>query len=76
MKANTIYCGDCLEVLRDFPDESVDLIYLDPAFFTSKSYEVIFDDEYKIRSFQDAYWYSEDVTKRTYTLFDGGVEDK
>ena len=29
MDTNVIYCGDCLEVMKKFPDESVDLIYLD-----------------------------------------------
>ena len=29
-KTNMLYCGDNLERLRHFPDESVDLIYLDP----------------------------------------------
>jgi len=34
---NTFYHGDCLFVLRhDIPPESVDLIYLDPPFFTGK----------------------------------------
>jgi len=36
-KTNTIYSGDCLFVLKhDFPPNSVDLIYLDPPFFTGK----------------------------------------
>ncbi len=29
--------GDCLEVVRDLPAESVDLVYVDPPFFTQKS---------------------------------------
>jgi len=34
---NTFYHGDCLFVLKhDIPKESVDLIYLDPPFFTGK----------------------------------------
>src|SRR3989338_4941089 len=39
MKENTIYCGDCLEILKQFPDNSIDLIYLDPPFFSQKNYE-------------------------------------
>jgi hypothetical protein len=27
-----IYCGDCLEQLRNLPDACVDLIYIDPPF--------------------------------------------
>ena len=27
-----VYCGDCLEQLRELPDGCVDLIYIDPPF--------------------------------------------
>ena len=50
---NTIYCGDCLDVLRKFPDQSVDLIYLDPPFFSNRRYEVIWGDGYELRAFED-----------------------
>ncbi|MDR3187981.1 MAG: site-specific DNA-methyltransferase, partial [Prevotellaceae bacterium] len=33
--------------------ETVDLIYLDPPFFSNRSYEVIWGDEGEVRSFQD-----------------------
>lgn len=40
---NTLYYGDNLAVLRDcIPDESVDLIYLDPPFNSNASYNVLF----------------------------------
>jgi len=29
MKTNKIYCGDCLELMKDIPDESVDMILCD-----------------------------------------------
>jgi len=35
MKTNVLYFGDNLEILRNreyFPDERIDLIYLDPPF--------------------------------------------
>ena len=39
MNANRLYFGDCLEVMReDIPDESVDLIYLDPPFNSKRLY--------------------------------------
>lgn len=38
---NTIYCGDNLDIMRNIPDESVDLIYLDPPFFSNRQYGVI-----------------------------------
>lgn len=39
METNVIYCGDSLDVLKKFQDNSVDLIYLDPPFFSQKHYE-------------------------------------
>src|SRR5258708_30477795 len=45
------YYGDTLEVLRDYiPDQSVDLIYLDPPFNSRQDYNVLFDR--KISKFQ------------------------
>ena len=39
MTTNRLYFGDCLDVLReDLPDESVDLIYLDPPFNSKRLY--------------------------------------
>ena len=42
---NKLYYGDNLDVLRSreyFPDDGVDLIYLDPPFNSSRSYNVLF----------------------------------
>lgn len=50
---NTIYCGDCVEVLSRFDDESVDLIYIDPPFFSGRHYAVIWKDNAEIRAFED-----------------------
>lgn len=52
-QTNTVYCGDCKEVLRHFPENCVDLIYLDPPFFSNKQYEVIWNDGYELRAFED-----------------------
>ena len=42
---NTLYYGDNLEILRQHvPDESVDLIYLDPPFNSNASYNVLFKE--------------------------------
>lgn len=51
--ANAILCGDNRKIIADFPSESVDLIYLDPPFFSNRNYEVIWGDEAEIRSFED-----------------------
>ena len=43
---NTLFYGDNLPIRRDhIPDESVDLIYLDPPFNSNRSYNVLFRDE-------------------------------
>ncbi len=39
---NTLYYGDCLDILRDFPDECVDLTCLDPPFNSKQQYHAIF----------------------------------
>lgn len=48
-----IYCDDNLELLEEFPDECIDMVYLDPPFFSNRDYEVIWGDEAEIRSFKD-----------------------
>ena len=50
---NVIYCGDNLIWLKKFPDSCIDLIYLDPPFFSNRHYEVMFNDGEEIRSFED-----------------------
>ena len=43
---NALYYGDNLTVLRDHvPDESVDLVYLDPPFNSNASYNVLFKEQ-------------------------------
>lgn len=40
---NQLFFGDNLDVLRhSIPDESVDLVYLDPPFQSSQDYNVLF----------------------------------
>ena len=40
---NTLFYGDNLIILREhIPSESVDLVYLDPPFNSSRSYNVLF----------------------------------
>ncbi len=63
---NTLYYGDNLNVLRDYiADESVDLIYLDPPFNSSRSYNVLFKDESgkegdaQITAFEDTWHWNE-----------------
>jgi len=52
-QTKTIYCGDCKEVLRKFPNDTIDMIYADPPFFSNRHYEVIWGDGYELRAFED-----------------------
>ena len=42
---NRLYYGDCLTVMQELPDQSVDLIYLDPPFNSNRSYNAIYKTE-------------------------------
>ncbi|MCH7982809.1 MAG: restriction endonuclease [Chloroflexi bacterium] len=68
-KPNTLYYGDNLQVLRDFPSECVDLIYLDPPFNSNRNYNVLFKEsagveaEAQIQAFEDTWhWGIEGTT--------------
>jgi len=55
MKTNTFYHGDCLFVLEhDIDPESVDLIYLDPPFFTGKAQKGKWKPEAMEISYEDS----------------------
>jgi len=62
LKTNVLYYGDNLEILRNhIPDESIDLIYLDPPFNSNRSYNVLFREssgassEAQIEAFEDTW---------------------
>lgn len=61
---NLLYFGDNLTWLREhgkFPDESVDLVYLDPPFNSNRNYNVLFkesdvrESEAQIHAFEDTW---------------------
>ena len=51
---NLLICGDNLKALDDLIKQGikVDLIYLDPPFFSNRHYEVVWGDEAEVRSFK------------------------
>lgn len=53
LHANQLFLGDNLEVLRTLSSESIDLIYIDPPFFSGRNYNVIWGDSNEVRSFHD-----------------------
>ena len=69
---NTLYYGDNLDILRQHvPDESVDLVYLDPPFNSNANYNVLFKEQSgeaspaQIRAFPDT-WEWTLAAERTY----------
>ncbi len=42
---NTLYYGDCLDWMREWESDCVDLIYLDPPFNSNANYNVLFSDK-------------------------------
>jgi DNA modification methylase len=53
LEPNRLFWGDNLHVMRQLPSESIDLIYIDPPFFSGRNYNVIFGDQNELRSFSD-----------------------
>ncbi len=53
LEPNRLFWGDNLHVMRQLPSESIDLIYVDPPFFSGRQYNVIFGDQNELRSFLD-----------------------
>ncbi|MGO9570988.1 MAG: site-specific DNA-methyltransferase [Desulfomonilaceae bacterium] len=69
---NKLYFGDNLQILCDhIPDESVDLIYLDPPFNPDATYSVLFGEknghksEAQIKAFEDT-WHWGEESEQTY----------
>jgi DNA modification methylase len=53
LEPNRLFWGDNLHVMRQLPSESIDLIYIDPPFFSGRQYNVLFGDKNELRSFSD-----------------------
>jgi site-specific DNA-methyltransferase (adenine-specific) len=69
---NTLFYGDNLAIMREYiPDESIDLVYLDPLFNSNRNYNVLFRDESgkeaeaQIEAFEDT-WHWSEAAEETY----------
>ena len=67
---NALYYGDNLPVLREhIPDESVDLVYLDPPFNSNTTYNVLFKEQTgeaspaQIRAFNDTWEWTQEAQR-------------
>lgn len=78
---NTLYYGDNLDILRRYiPDESVDLIYLDPPFKSNQDYNVLFAERdgsraaAQIKAFGDTWRWDQDSARAFEEMIETGPE--
>ena len=68
MQDNALYYGDCLDWMREWPDGSADLIYLDPPFNSNANYNIIFGAgngaPAQVRGFEDTWRWDERAARR------------
>src|SRR3990172_5481129 len=84
METNVLYYGDNLDILRNrqhFPDESVDLIYLDPPFNSQATYNVLFREaggaasEAQIEAFEDTWHWGPSAAQAYEEVIMGSRQD-
>ena len=72
MDDNALYYGDCLDWMREWPDESIDLVYLDPPFNSNADYNIIFgsgeDAPAQVRGFADTWKWDAAAAERVARL--------
>src|ERR671919_494940 len=78
---NTLFYGDNLEILRhSVPNESIDLIYLDPPFNSKADYNILFRETSgeqstaQIQAFSD-FWKWDVEARRAYEYLTGNEVD-
>ncbi len=75
---NSLHYGDCLEVMKQWPDESVDLIYLDPPFNSNAKYHQLYDTgddnrgtrDAQLQAFDDSWKWNATAAARVQNLCD------
>ncbi len=69
---NSLYYGDCLDWMRQWEANCVDLIYLDPPFNSNANYSVLFgtagNGDAQYRAFDDT-WHWDDTAQERYQKF-------
>lgn len=76
---NQLYYGDNLQILRGYiPDQSIDLIYLDPPFNSKATYNVLFDEQNGTKSkaqiiaFDDTWHWNQETEESYYETIKNG----
>lgn len=78
-KQSVLYYGDNLDVLRRYvPDESVDLVYLDPPFNSAQDYNVLFQERdgaraaAQIKAFGDTWTWDQEAARQYQDIVERG----
>lgn len=81
LQDDVLFYGDNLDILRrHVPDESIDLIYLDPPFNSKKDYNILFKESSgeksvaQIQAFTD-FWHWDNSARHTYDYLIGNEVD-
>ncbi len=65
---NSLYYGDCLEVMREWDNDSIDLIYLDPPFNSDADYNILYSTDSagvaQTRAFADTWSWDDAASDR------------
>ena len=66
---NTLYYGDCLDIMEDFEDKCIDLICLDPPFNSNEKYNKVFKNsglliDPQIKAFDDVWLWNDTSAER------------
>ena len=66
---NTLYYGDCLDIMAGFPDNYIDLICLDPPFNSNEKYNKVFKNsglriDPQIKAFDDVWLWDNTSAER------------
>ena len=68
MEHQTLYFGDCLDWMQEWPDECADLIYLDPPFNSNANYNILYGrgngTPAQVRAFTDTWRWDEAAAGR------------
>ena len=82
MELNTLYYGDNLTILRKYiPDDSIDLIYLDPPFNSKATYNILFKEptgeqsKAQVEAFEDTWHWTEETEKAFQDIVDIAPSD-
>ncbi len=81
LQNRTLYFGDNLDILREkIPDESIDLIYLDPPFNSKRNYNLLYkeglvDSPAQVEAFEDS-WHWTREAQRTFEELIGVKKSK